>query len=385
MRTRTKVLVIAVLSMLMIELASLLVNSTLVSDADKKIFKLQSEAHYKHINWMKLYTKYHPYLAYERQVGASPDSLLYEDADARGKVFRVGILGASLAEELVSEITPQGIKQFFVSELGSRGWKGEVEVVVLAAGAARQPRQLISSTLYKDEFNFFLSFEGINEMLTGHGTCAPAYFPLAIRGYDPEFTSPYQRALRLTQAIYNSGNAVFGSWLGSLATVKAFWHRLEPLLFSTFKHFESADALEIQAGCADRADNQRADALAWRKFLNRQHQILNSGSEVRLITFLQPSQYLPGAKIITAEEKKIFSRVSLPTQEHFANTYAAGLAEIRPLGKDHPGIVDLTMVFKNDSETLYKDDCCHLNLTGYQKLWVAATEEIRKQLPKQFR
>ncbi len=81
--------------------------------------------------------------------------------------------------------------------------------------------------------------------------------------------------------------------------------------------------------------------------------------------FLQPNQYLEGSKIMGEEELEVAFWNEHPYREGVVEGYPylreAG-RELRDRGVD---FYNLTMVFREFSEPLYIDDCCHLSEKGY--------------------
>ena len=77
-----------------------------------------------------------------------------------------------------------------------------------------------------------------------------------------------------------------------------------------------------------------------------------------------------------AEEEK---NIALSAEKEYGNSVKVGYPLLRDRGKllRKQGIAffDLTMVFENDAEILYVDNCCHLNASGYNK---TAEEMVRR-------
>ena len=94
--------------------------------------------------------------------------------------------------------------------------------------------------------------------------------------------------------------------------------------------------------------------------------------------FLQPNQYTRGAKPLSAAERE---RAYAPAAIH-GYTAARGYPLLRRFNGDlqRQGInyFDLTGIFAANTETLYRDPCCHLNDRGYELL---AAEMLRRLEP----
>ena len=98
--------------------------------------------------------------------------------------------------------------------------------------------------------------------------------------------------------------------------------------------------------------------------------------------FLQPNQYVPDSKPFTAEE--------------LANAYDPNSGSIVTYNDGYPQLLrwgdelrrhgvnyhDLTQIFADNRETLYRDDCCHLNERGYELLAEAMVQRLAPALQR---
>ena len=89
---------------------------------------------------------------------------------------------------------------------------------------------------------------------------------------------------------------------------------------------------------------------------------------IKYFHFLQPNQYIPNSKPINSEESKI----AIDTTAHWQKPVLAGYPFLIKKGAELKlkGVrfYDLTQIFKDKSQTLYLDNCCHLNLEANQHL-----------------
>ena len=84
--------------------------------------------------------------------------------------------------------------------------------------------------------------------------------------------------------------------------------------------------------------------------------------------FLQPNQYVPDSKPLTAEELDIAYDPAGWSARAYRAAYPLLLrlgGELRQQGINYH---DLTQIFADNRETLYVDDCCHLNARGSELL-----------------
>ena len=84
------------------------------------------------------------------------------------------------------------------------------------------------------------------------------------------------------------------------------------------------------------------------------------------IFFVQPNQYLNGSKPLSPEEKAV------AFEPGAASTFGPSMERVRDavpeLRANGVRIFDLTGIFADVKETLYIDDCCHLNQRGNELL-----------------
>ncbi len=94
--------------------------------------------------------------------------------------------------------------------------------------------------------------------------------------------------------------------------------------------------------------------------------------------FLQPNQYLKDSKPMGPEEAKLALRSDHP----YGKVARVGYSLLVQGGKDllQAGVHyhDLTMIFQQENEPMYKDSCCHFNEQGYQRIADAIAAAISK-------
>jgi hypothetical protein len=81
--------------------------------------------------------------------------------------------------------------------------------------------------------------------------------------------------------------------------------------------------------------------------------------------FLQPNQYVPDSKPMSAAERKVAI-----ADGDYAKGATQGYPALRQQGEElrRAGVNfhDLTMAFKDVEEGMYNDNCCHLTPAGYR-------------------
>jgi hypothetical protein len=119
---------------------------------------------------------------------------------------------------------------------------------------------------------------------------------------------------------------------------------------------------------ADLADKWKAASLQMSR--------LARANGIAYYHFLQPNQYVAGAKVLSPEERA----VAIDDQGVFASPARTGYPFLIAAGKEieREGVWyrDLTRVFSDVSEPVYQDNCCHLNRRGGDRLASAIASTI---------
>jgi hypothetical protein len=97
-------------------------------------------------------------------------------------------------------------------------------------------------------------------------------------------------------------------------------------------------------------------------------QALCDAFDIQYIHVLQPNQYLPESKPLSTEEKTTAYDAESPYREVVEKGYPL----LREAGKEltQSGILfyDLALLFKDNTDTFYTDNCCHFNAAGNELL-----------------
>jgi hypothetical protein len=91
---------------------------------------------------------------------------------------------------------------------------------------------------------------------------------------------------------------------------------------------------------------------------------------------LQPNQYDEGSKPLSSQEKLEFFRVDHPYRQGARKGYPELRATGQLLTQEGVAFHDLSGIFREDPETAYRDDCCHLSPHGSRILGEAILEKL---------
>lgn len=101
----------------------------------------------------------------------------------------------------------------------------------------------------------------------------------------------------------------------------------------------------------------------WRRSSRTIHG-LAAGAGIRYYHFLQPNQYVPGAKPMGADERRDAVRPAAPYRRLVETAYPLLRDSGRALVAAGVRFEDLTAVFPGHPEALYVDACCHVHARG---------------------
>lgn len=105
------------------------------------------------------------------------------------------------------------------------------------------------------------------------------------------------------------------------------------------------------------------------------------GLGIEYLHFLQPNQYVKGSKTMSAEEYEAAILEGHPFREGVERGYPLLIKEGAWLRAHGVNFHDLTMMFADNNEVLYRDKCCHVNKRGYRLVIQRILKEIEKLYP----
>lgn len=319
--------------------------------------------------------------------------------------YAVGVFGGSMAAHVAllgSEALAARLGEL-VPEL-----TGRVRVLNFAAGGYKQPQPLmvlVQALLLGVRLDAVVEIDGYNELVFGAKN--------AEQGYHPLFPSRFHMDALVQLA---SGNPSDELVLARAEIVRsrrraADWRRRAkaPLLRSS----ELARALcgvgivrqlrraalreaELQAQeaappeqalvaalpdpCLEAGDCTELVVELWAR-ASLAMASLAEAHGLAYLHVLQPNQYVPGAKTFTGEERAL-----LRPDDAWARAARRGYPRLiergRRLRDQGIAFVDATGLFRDVSDTLYVDDCCHVDARGNRMIAGAVAEGLAELLAK---
>ncbi len=285
----------------------------------------------------------------------------------------VGVFGGSVAESLCSRQRKPMAKRLQAIAAG-RGYE-TVRVLCFAMVGHRQPQGLFAFERYVDTVDLAIFVEGFNEAVFWGEPGYPADFPNSAlwrafaRAPSPRETALAGRLDALADARRRLSDAFDLPGAGRSAAAQLTWQVLAARLEGERQNL-AAEAAAVAAAAAPGRDplgfdEKRARDRYFTELdgILRDTAALGARRRVPVLQVLQPNQYVAGSKPFSAEERERFlgntaiRRFVVSGWPRLQSTFASS-------GADGVAVVDLTGMFGDVTETVYADDCCHLNELG---------------------
>lgn len=364
----------------------------------------------------------HPYLGYAGRPGAvhphvvfgneRPAFNAYGFLSARDRAYPsrrredalvLGVLGGSVAEMFAN--TQEAVLTHDLRELVP-GFDRQVVMINLAAGGYKQPQQLFGlewALLLGFEFDAVVNLDGFNDLALAADNAGAGVHPLypsafhvgllsqlyATRSLDPatvDAMAEYFDTLRGARGLLAR---VEGSLLGHsrfASLVAELWARRAEASSSSARYraaLAARDALpEALRGPPLEPfsrNPRRGAARAWAE-ASRMVAAVCAARGLPYLHVLQPNQYVPGSKPLSEEEERVAVKPDQPWGRHARVGYRFLRAEGRALRESGVAFYDLTGIFRDRHETVYADDCCHLNGLGNRILSAHLARILEREL-----
>jgi hypothetical protein len=333
------------------------------------------------ISWMDNYTP-HPYFGYESSQIIDFEKILSErSADD----FVIGILGGSVAQDFgFYSIRHPSHFEPLREAIPAFGRKN-LRIVNLALGGFKQPQQFFIATYFMDNLDLVINIDGFNDALPTH--LLPVY-PLDYPLY-PQFYGRtghggiYTTLGRTARWLYKNINRVALEIPGLSRSSLYFvcWYSIHDLLYQIVRASESAyysnEFRAHQSESLRRAPAEefiRKRIAIWKKYTILEDDLVRKRTGKPVFFFLQPNQYVKDSKPFSEKEKQIAIHPSLIEETNARMVLLRETAQA--LRRSDVPIFDLTSIFADTHETVYRDDCCHLNDLGNQIMADAVVSSV---------
>lgn len=294
--------------------------------------------------------------------------------------FVIGIAGGSAANYFASR---EGGVEYFTTAIQKRIPKLKDKNIVLlnfALGGMRQPQQFSICQFFCEDVDFFINFEGYNEVVFQTDSAYPIEFPINSKALFPlaEVASTFRIAfaksmrssvyraydyLRMSSLLHHSQFVRF-SW----SLVLRAYYNISAKIFDQWQSYHPSQKrsyYDVEQGVAN-----------WAKYAEKQSRYLRLIKKPHVIV-IQPTLALDNIKTLSQTEKEIVAQDI--GKEITAGGYGFLLNAAHDLQKRGAHVVDFTHVFKDKIETMFNDPC-HLSHSGEEALSDALAEEMAKRI-----
>jgi len=314
----------------------------------------------------------------------------------------IGIFGGSFAHELTLQSQNILIRQLrHIPQFQDK----KVIIHPIALGGYKQPQQVFAFMyflLLGGYFDMAINIDGFNEVALPPSTNLPKqvspFFPINWFGkvsgmHDAKIAHLLREISRLqirqqrwaeffadTPLQYNiMSNLLWEFYHERLAHQVIEMERL----FNEYEIKKEAHLSYLRTGPSfhytDDSELYHRLARMWKNASLQMYGLCQT-NHITYFHFLQPNQYVADSKNMTAEEMKIALRDDQPYRKGAEHGYPILIEEGKILRQQGVNYYDLTMVFKDTTIPVYRDDCCHLNQEGYDIVAKVIGAIIRRDL-----
>ena len=300
----------------------------------------------------------------------------------------IAFLGGSVANDIANYLRSALFTASMFGESAETGAGGAPVFLNFATDSFRQPQQALAVANLLTEgmqIDIVIVLDGLNELEQTNVALAKSLAPGTPYYWWPLVRSASGEELAIRARILSLDNRRehllrIGPWQGLMYRSAVFGlirhFELERIEQARHRHLDRQLALasngskeRVRANAGATVDRLRRAEIA-RDYWHRGALLLASLTErhgAAYYHFLQPSQYLPDSKPLSAEERATAFRPR-GTAWMVRKTYP----QLAQLGERLRGqgvkFFDLSRIFADVPETLYIDWCCHLNERGNRLL-----------------
>lgn len=325
------------------------------------------------------------------------------------KTLNVALLGGSVAVGTVNG-TPKNFYQTLLSELPE--YKGKkVNLHVMAAGGYKQPQPLMMLSYFYSlgaEYDIVIALDGFNEIAVSssefkwnkiHPSFPRSWSARVANGVNQDLLKLQAEKLILEQSHVSRARFMSNPICRNSVVSNLIWKVMHRRFQQTASELNQSISNKLTVGdkprsleyeklgpeylFADWATVTKDSAKIWANSTLAAHGLATSMG-AQFFQFIQPNQYIDGAKPIMSEKEKKVAFTQSVNGEYggYGGWYRMGYPflkqEQQQLVKMGVNSIDLTYLFKDESKTVYVDNCCHFNKYGYSKIVETIVNKIHE-------
>lgn len=327
----------------------------------------------------------HPYTGYVRDYNDAFRAHFGYDTDHAPLAGRtpdrltIALFGGSVAMHLHA-----ALEKAFAAALAKAGDPRKAVLVNFALGGYKQPQQLMTLDYFLAQgaaFDVVVNLDGFNEITLSYADNLAAgvspFYPRLwnLRLSDSLDPARLKKLVAIAAAREKLEDVVAGLRAPVLSRSAAWglwssWRagRLQRVIAAQNAASGDDDTRSFaKYGPPFAAAEPRETMRQLAQFWARCSRLMDSACKASgsaYFHFLQPNQYVPDSKTLTAEEKATAFAPDQPYSKAAVLGYPAFQEAGRELAAAGIAYFDATPLFKDHPETLYLDACCHINEQG---------------------
>jgi hypothetical protein len=244
-----------------------------------------------------------------------------------------------------------------------------IRLLNFSYGGYKQPQQFIISSFFIDKLDATINIDGANEINNVASDYFPPHYPKHMIS-SLYFSSNQYKSKAIQYALfkdyfeastYKNKLKVDSPLFSFMRTyLKArFYYLWKKIIqnLSQINKFEDTFWLKPNA-----QQTGATSVRLWSKFLRQQHAFATS-MKVPSVYFLQPITYT-AKKNLSAEEKNFLSQIDSKRLETLLLNYKLFSEEVAHLQSLGLPVFNMQNIFENSEQTVFTDNCCHLNEVG---------------------
>lgn len=323
----------------------------------------------------------HPYIGYVPIEYIAVAKQYFDILKKSKEKLIIAVIGGSVA----FDVTPYIEKQFKIY-FKKNGNKIKPIVIPIVAGGLKQPQQLLAISYFLSmgtEFDIIINVDGFNEVVLPYNDNYRfgvfPFYPRSwaarvnrkislnhlsligkakyLREYQADLIDDFRSSFFKSSAIYGLFNAYL---------LKTLNHDIINTDIKISKSASRTGGFEATGPYKEYKDIKALYLESVDVWFNSSLLLyrLSSTQAFEYYHFLQPNQYVTATKPLSKNELKHAFKENHPYRKSVLIGYPILINKGRQLKKHGVKFFDLTKIFYNTDETVYRDDCCHFNERG---------------------
>jgi hypothetical protein len=305
--------------------------------------------------------------------------------------FVIAVIGGSVATKFAVDNNNHGYLQKALRTLKPSLKNKKITIIPFAAGGYKQPQHLFSfqyALLAGFEFDLVINIDGFNDLVMAVRNFEEDINPIFPSGYHTAMLGKLARGIDFNLAksltrIYNIHQSELNflklmkhtpfkqsRFINIIAQLRLKYNKntVDKLHYNIVEKAQKEMPIEFKGPTFNKKLDKYEMAVKIWKNASLQVWAICQLYKIEYLHILQPNQYVKDSKILSVNEKEVAYR-DTPWAKIVIKAYHLLIQQEKSLNRVHNNgkyllFKDMTMIFKDNTEDLYNDDCCHFNARG---------------------